>query len=278
MGANGSQLVLDRGVADRPALIGTQCLAGLFQQRPVIALAQRQDVHAGPEALGFDLLGIQQPGKRVNRVRSRLRGLAEEVAASPQPSGLALRGWSMIGISDIRMLLRPDSVAGDDVATGQDVEAGTDDAHIHGGPDEGGGHRVFDGVDLNVPVPGGFRLLPAHVLPGLVGQADEIAGFTFGEPLAPGLRFAAKRGAVVDPLDPVGDGVAEVVDISEESVGEVVDDPVRDDLDAGFDVGFLLRSIGPGGYGCCVVVLEEPGVGDVDVAGFVVLADLVRRC
>lgn len=54
----------------------------------------------------------------------------------------------MIGIGDIRMFLRTHSVAGDDVAGGEDVESGADDAHIHGGADEDGGYRVFDGLDL----------------------------------------------------------------------------------------------------------------------------------
>ncbi|WP_241241419.1 hypothetical protein [Brevibacterium linens] len=129
-----------------------------------------------------------------------------------------------------------------------------------------------------MPVAGDFRLLPTHVLPGLIGQAEQVAGFVVGEPVPPGSRSAAERSAVVDPLDPVADSFIEVINIGEVSVREVVDDPVRDDLDTGFDVGFLLRFIGPGGYGGGVVVFEEPGVGGVDVAGLVVLADLVRRC
>src|SRR5699024_9728691 len=148
----------------------------------------------------------------INRVRSRLRGLPEEVAASPQPRCWALRGWSMVGVGDVRMLLRSHSVAGYDGAGGEDVESGTDDAHIHSGGDKGSGHGVFDGLSLDVPVAGDFRLLPAHVLPGLVGQDEQVAGFTVGEPVPPGSRLAAERGAVVDPFHPVGDSNVEVID------------------------------------------------------------------
>ncbi|SMY05133.1 Transposase DDE domain-containing protein [Brevibacterium aurantiacum] len=139
----------------------------------------------------------QQSGECFNRVRSCLRGLAEEVAAGPQPSGWALRGGRMVSIGDIGMLLRTHSVAGDDVAGGEDVESGADDAYIDGGADEGRGRGVFDGFDLDMPVAGDFRLLPAHVLPGLVGQADEVVGFVVSEPVMPGPGLAADRGSVV---------------------------------------------------------------------------------
>src|SRR5699024_2515155 len=140
----------------------------------------------------------------------------------------------MVGVGDIRMLLRPHSVAGDDVAGCEDVESGADDAYIHGGADEGSGHGVFDGLSLDVPVAGDFRLLPAHVLPGLVGQAEQVAGFTVGEPVPPGPGLAAERGAVVDAFHPVVASNVELVDNSKVSFCELVDDRVRSDVRAGF--------------------------------------------
>ena len=239
--------------------------------------AESEDVHAGAKPLGFDLLGIKEPGECVDCVGSDFRCLSQEVGASPQTCGVSLRGRCMVGIGDVGMFLRPQPVGSDDVAAGEYVEVGADDAHISDfRPDVGGGGRVFDRSDLDVPVPRDLRLLPGHFLPGEVGQIDEVGRFVFGEPVSSAAIVAAERCPVVDPVNTFDDGFVDVIAVDECSVIKVVDDPVRDDFDAGFDVGFLFGFVGPGRHGSSGVVLEECGVGLVDVASLVVAADLVR--
>lgn len=68
---------------------------------PVAPLSQLEDVHAGAEALRFDLASVREPFQSGHCSWADLRGLAEEVGTSPKTSTvLQMRGLMLTALSE----------------------------------------------------------------------------------------------------------------------------------------------------------------------------------
>lgn len=170
-----------------------------------------------------------------------------------------------------------DGVGGDDVPIGHHIQAGAGDARIDLAAGQPVGHRILDGIDLNVEVPSDGCFAPGDLLPGGRRQRDHQVLFLRVEEIPATGVPAAERCGGIDLIDSGVDGVIDVIEVNEESLGQGGDDFPGDDLHTGFHRGLIFRLVGPGRCRSRAVVLKKLLVGGVDVPGGVGGGDPVGR-